>query len=67
MGTFVLIRGPYQGGWIWQLVAAQLRATGQAMYAPILDGCAERRHQLRDGITTETHGKEIAKLLVEHC
>jgi pimeloyl-ACP methyl ester carboxylesterase len=30
---------------------------------PPLDGCAERAHQLRADITTETHGQEIAKLL----
>ena len=33
------------------------------MFAPSLDGCAERRHALRPGITTETHGAEIAELL----
>ena len=33
------------------------------MFAPSLDGCAERRHALRPGISTETHGAEIAELL----
>ena len=63
MATFVLIHGAYQGGWIWQQVAGRLRASGHAVYAPTLDGCAERRHALRPGITTETHGQEIADLL----
>jgi pimeloyl-ACP methyl ester carboxylesterase len=63
MTTFVLIHGAYQGGWIWQRVAARLRAAGHTVYTPTLDGCAERRGSLRPGITTETHGDEIAGLL----
>ena len=63
MTTFVLIHGSYQGGWIWQRVATRLRAAGHTVYAPSLDGCAERKHQVRAGITTETHAAEIAELL----
>ena len=63
MATFVLIHGAYQGGWIWQPVATRLRAAGHAVYAPTLDGCAERKQALRPGITTETHATEIADLL----
>src|SRR5258707_11186244 len=63
MTTFVLIHGSYQGGWIWRRVAARLRAAGHRVYAPTLDDCAERKHQVRAGITTETHAAEIAELL----
>ena len=63
MTTFVLIHGSYQGGWIWQPVANRLRAAGHEVYAPSLDGCAERKHSLRPGVTTETHAAEIADLL----
>jgi pimeloyl-ACP methyl ester carboxylesterase len=63
MTTFVLIHGSYQGGWIWQRVAAGLRAAGHRVFAPSLDGCAERKHQVRAGITTETHAAEIAEML----
>ena len=63
MASFVLIHGSYQGGWIWQRVASRLRARGQAVYAPSLDGCAERKHQVRPGITTETQAQDIAELL----
>ena len=63
MTTFVLIHGSYQGGWIWQRVAGRLRAAGHIVYAPSLDGCAERKHQVRADITTETHAAEIAELL----
>ena len=63
MTDFVLIHGAYQGGWIWNLISERLRAKGHNVFAPTLDGCAERAHQMRAGITTETHGEEIAKLL----
>lgn len=63
MANFVLIHGAYQGGWIWQELATRLRAAGHRVYAPSLDGCAERRPALRPGITTETHAAEIAALL----
>lgn len=63
MTTFVLVHGSFQGGWIWQQVASRLRTAGHEVYAPTLDGCAERRHQLREGITTTTQAAEIADLL----
>ena len=63
MSAIVLIHGAYQGGWIWQRMAALLRAAGHDVYAPTLDGCGEREHQLRPGIDTESHGTEIANLL----
>lgn len=63
MATFVLIHGAYQGGWIWSPVAAQLRAAGHVVYAPSLDGCAERSAQVRPGITTETHADEVVELM----
>ena len=63
MTTFVLIHGSYQGGWIWQPVAERLRAAGHRVYAPTLDGCAERAGGLRAGITTESQAEEIAQLM----
>jgi len=63
MATFVLIHGAYQGGWIWRPVAERLRAAGHVVYAPTLDGCAERKHQLRPGITVGSHAQEVADLL----
>jgi pimeloyl-ACP methyl ester carboxylesterase len=63
MATYVLVHGSYQGGWIWQQVADRLRAAGQFVYAPSLDGCGERKHQVRPGITTETQADEVAQLL----
>ncbi len=63
MTTIVLIHGAFQGGWIWQRVVSHLESGGHRVFAPTLDGCAERRHALRPGITTETHGQEIAEML----
>jgi len=63
MADIVLVHGAYQGGWIWQRVASRLAAAGHRVFAPTLDGCAERRHAVRRGITTESHGTEIAELL----
>ncbi len=66
MTDFVLIHGAYQGGWIWKLVAERLCREGHNVLTPTLDGCGERASQVRAGITTETHGEEIAKLLFFH-
>jgi pimeloyl-ACP methyl ester carboxylesterase len=63
MATYVLVHGAYQGGWIWKPVATRLRAAGHAVHAPTLDGCGERAHLVRRGITVGTHAQEIARLL----
>ena len=63
MATFVLVHGAYQGGWIWKPVVTRLRAAGHVAYAPTLDGCAEKKHQVRAGITVATHAQEIADFL----
>ena len=63
MATFVLIHGAYQGGWIWSPVASRLRVQGHNVYAPSLDGCAERSAQVRPGINTETHAEELVELM----
>lgn len=63
MTNFLLLHGAYQGGWIWKPVRERLEAQGHRVYAPSLDGCGDRAHALRPGITTETHGAEIAALL----
>jgi len=63
MAIFVLLHGAYQGGWIWQRVTPHLRAAGHRVFAPTLDGCAERRHALRAGIDTESQAAEIAEML----
>jgi pimeloyl-ACP methyl ester carboxylesterase len=61
--TFVLIHGASQGGWIWKFVAQHIAAQGHVVFTPTLDGCAERKAQVRAGITTESQADEIAGLL----
>lgn len=63
MATYVLIHGAYQGAWIWKPVVARLREAGQVAHALTLDGCAERAHLLRRGITVDTHADEVAQFL----
>lgn len=63
MATYVLIHGAYQGGWIWKPVAARLRDAGHTVYAPSLDGCGERHHLVRPGITMTSQAQEIAQFL----
>jgi pimeloyl-ACP methyl ester carboxylesterase len=63
MATYVLLHGAYQGGWIWQRVTPHLRAAGHSVFAPTLDGCAERRQALRPGIDTESQAEEVSKML----
>src|SRR5512145_1113676 len=63
MASFVLVHGAYQGGWIWKPVATRLRAAGHLVFAPTLDGCGERHHAVRPGISVGTHAREVADLL----
>lgn len=63
MSIVVLIHGAYQGGWIWRPTAAVLRSMGHEVLTPTLDGCAERAHQLRAGITNDSQASEVAKLI----
>ena len=63
MATYVLVHGAYQGGWIWKPVATRLRAAGHLVHTPTLDGCGERKHTIRPGITVTTHATEVAQHL----
>ena len=63
MATFVLVHGSFQGGWIWKPTAEELRRRGHSVYAPTLDGCGERRHHIRPGITIAAQARELADML----
>jgi pimeloyl-ACP methyl ester carboxylesterase len=63
MANILLIHGAYQGGWIWDRVAALLRAEGHRVEAPTLDGCGVRAAAVRPGITTESQAEELAAFL----
>jgi hypothetical protein len=61
MATYVLVHGSYQGSWIWKLVAERLEAAGQRVVRPTLDGSAERRRRVADGLTLEEHGADFTR------
>ncbi len=63
MTTFVLVHGSFQGSWIWQPTAKVLRAAGHDVYVPTLDGCAERKVNLRPGITVTSVSQELAEAI----
>lgn len=63
MTQFVLVHGSFQGGWIWQPTAAFLRAAGHDVYIPTLDGCAERKVNLRPGLSVTSAARELAEAL----
>jgi len=63
METYVLVHGVNQGGWIWKNVARYLRAEGHEVHTPTMDGCAERRHQLRLEITLNSQVAELLEYL----
>ena len=63
MTQFVLVHGSFQGGWIWQPTAAFLRAAGHDVLVPTLDGCAERKVNLRPGLSVTLAAKELAEAL----
>jgi pimeloyl-ACP methyl ester carboxylesterase len=63
MTNYVLVHGSFQGGWIWHRVAERLRAAGNVVFAPTLQGCAERKDQIGPGITVTTQATEVAGLL----
>lgn len=63
MANIVLVHGAWQGGWIWGRLSSRLAAMGHNVYAPSLDGCGDRRSNIRPGITVETQATEMADLL----
>ncbi|MBY8840454.1 alpha/beta hydrolase [Streptomyces sp. SP2-10] len=55
MTAFVLVGGPFTGGWLWDEVAGRLRATGEEAWPVTLDG--------DPGAGLETHAGELLRLL----
>lgn len=62
MSTYVLIHGSFQGGWIWRPTADALRAAGHTVFTPTLEGCGERKVNLRPGITVTSVATELAEM-----
>src|SRR6266542_5784033 len=65
MATFVLVHGGWQGGWCWHKVVPLLEHAGHEVYAPTLNGLAERASELSPEVGLDTHIQEIVGLLQE--
>lgn len=62
--TFVLVHGAWHGGWCWVRVADRLRAAGHRVFTPTLSGLGERAHLPLASITLDTHGSDIANVIL---
>jgi len=60
MGSFVLVHGAWHGGWCYRETAKALRAMGHDVFTPTHTGVGERAHAVREGITLETHIRDVA-------
>ena len=64
MATYVLVHGGAHGGWCYQRVAADPRATGgHAVYTPTLTGLGERSHLVHPDVDLETHITDVVNVL----
>jgi pimeloyl-ACP methyl ester carboxylesterase len=61
--NYVLIPGPWMGGWIWEPVARRLEELGHQAYPVTLTGL-DRPDTDVSGITLETHVHDVLSLLV---
>ena len=61
--TFVLMHGPWHGGWCWQRVVDRLTAKGHRVFAPTLTGLGERSHLLNESVNLTTHISDIVNLI----
>ena len=59
----VLVPGACLGGWVWQEVAALLRARGHDVYPVTLTGLGERVHLAQARVDLETHVTDVVNLL----
>lgn len=64
--TFVLVHGAWCGGFVYDEVAALLRAKGHTVYAPTLSGLAERSHQACPSMSLETHIQDVVNVFKWH-
>jgi hypothetical protein len=63
MRTFVLVHGSFSGGWMWRVVADELRASGDIAFAPTLTGLGDRRHVAGPTVSLGTHIQDVVNLL----
>jgi pimeloyl-ACP methyl ester carboxylesterase len=64
MTNYVLVHGGWQGSWVFQSLARQLRAAGHEVYAATLTGLGERSHLVDMPINLDTHIADVVNLIV---
>ncbi|QXJ19654.1 alpha/beta fold hydrolase [Actinomadura graeca] len=63
MATFVLVPGHWFGGWVWDEVAAVLRAAGHEVHAVTLRGVAERAGEAAPEVDVDAHAADILAVI----
>ncbi|WP_329619642.1 dienelactone hydrolase family protein [Streptomyces sp. NBC_01255] len=63
MTAFVLVPGPFTGGWVWEATAVRLREAGAEAYPVTLTGMGERRAESGPGTDLETHVDDLVRLV----
>ncbi|MFE2556246.1 dienelactone hydrolase family protein [Streptomyces sp. NPDC059352] len=63
MTVFVLVSGPFTGGWVWEETAGRLREAGAEPYPVTLTGMGERGGEGGPGTDLETHIEELVRLI----
>ncbi|MFD3991307.1 alpha/beta fold hydrolase [Streptomyces sp. NPDC058583] len=63
MTAYVLVSGPFTGGWVWEETVSRLRAAGAEAYPVTLPGIGDRRVDAGTGIDLETHIQDLVRLI----
>ncbi|WP_418961044.1 alpha/beta hydrolase [Streptomyces tritici] len=63
MTAFVLAAGAYTGGWVWEDVAARLRAAGAEAHPAVLTGMGGDAPPAPPGTGLERHVREVVELI----
>jgi pimeloyl-ACP methyl ester carboxylesterase len=64
MATFVLVHGPWHGGWCWELVAPLLRAAGRRVETPDLPGHGDDRTPAAE-ITLRLYTEAVLRVIAD--
>ncbi|MFE7550674.1 S9 family peptidase [Streptomyces gardneri] len=63
MTAFVLVSGPFTGGWVWEETVRGLRAAGAEAYPVTLTGMGDRREDAGSGTDLGTHVADLLRLV----
>ncbi|MET9954024.1 alpha/beta hydrolase [Streptomyces sp. NPDC006339] len=63
MTAFVLVSGPFTGGWVWRDVVARLRAAGAEAYAVTLSGMEPGSTLGAADVDLDTHVEDVVRVV----